>query len=101
MAANYENTNDFAAAMALQIWSRDPANPGNHGNQGSPAGLVGAVNANTYPIFGYIQPINPHIIPHPTMEQQQMIVKAVEMLSNHQLLMKFATENKQVTLTKL
>jgi hypothetical protein len=34
--------------------------------------------------------------PNPTIQQIQTIQKAVKMLNNHQLLMKFATENKQV-----
>jgi hypothetical protein len=52
-------------------------------------------------IFNNIQPPNPNVIPNPTMQQMETIEKAIKILNNHQLLMKFATENKQVSETKL
>jgi hypothetical protein len=54
----------------------------------------GAATGN--PVFTTFQAANPHVIPNPTIQQIQTISKALKMLNNHQLLMKFATENKQV-----
>jgi hypothetical protein len=48
------------------------------------------------PVLTTIMPANPNVTPNPTIQQIQTIQKAVKMLNNHQLLMKFATENKQV-----
>jgi hypothetical protein len=48
------------------------------------------------PVFTSFQPANPNVIPNPSIQQLQTINQALKMLNNHQLLMKFATENKQV-----
>jgi hypothetical protein len=58
-------------------------------------------SATGSPIFNNIQPPNPDVIPNPTIQQMETIEKAIKILNNHQLLMKFATENKQVSETKL
>jgi hypothetical protein len=58
-------------------------------------------SATGNPVFNNIQPLNPNVIPNPTIQQMETIEKAIKILNNHQLLMKFATENKQVSETKL
>src|SRR5271155_1114959 len=58
-------------------------------------------SATGNPIFNNIQPPNPNVIPNPTIQQMETIEKAIKILNNHQLLMKFATENKQVSETEL
>jgi hypothetical protein len=58
-------------------------------------------SATGNPVFNNIQPPNPNVIPNPTIQQMETIEKAIKILNNHQLLMKFATENKQVSETKL
>lgn len=62
-----------------------------------------ANNGTTFgnPVFTTFQPANPNVIPNPSIQQVQTINKALKMLNNHQLLMKFATENKQVCPEKL
>src|ERR1700761_7604242 len=54
-------------------------------------------SATGNPTFNNIQPPNPNVIPNPTIQQMEIIEKAIKILNNHQLLMKFATENKQVS----
>jgi hypothetical protein len=54
-------------------------------------------SATGNPIFNNIQPPNPNVTPNPTIQQMETIEKAIKILNNHQLLMKFATENKQVS----
>jgi hypothetical protein len=58
-------------------------------------------SATGNPIFNNIQPPNPNVTPNPTIQQMETIEKAIKILNNHQLLMKFATENKQVSETEL
>ena len=63
--------------------------------------IRGWQSATGNPVFNNIQPPNPNVIPNPTIQQMETIEKAIKILNNHQLLMKFATENKQVSETKL
>ena len=88
-AINTNDAPDIGAAHAAEM--APPLFPSNQGNR---AGLLGA--ARTYPVINNIQPYNPNVVPHPTFQQQEAITNAQKYLSNHQLLMKFATENKQV-----
>jgi hypothetical protein len=68
------------------------------GPQGGSAHQAVANQAATLgnPVVTTFQPVNPNVVPNPTIEQLQTINKALNILNNHQLLMKFAIENKQV-----
>jgi hypothetical protein len=59
-------------------------------------GAANQTGTHGNPVFTSFQPANPNVIPNPSIEQLQIIGKALKMLNSHQLLMKFATENKQV-----
>jgi hypothetical protein len=73
---------------SLQACLADPQGASaHHANQAATLGN---------PVVTTFQPVNPNVIPNPTIEQLQTINKALNILNNHQLLMKFATENKQV-----
>jgi hypothetical protein len=71
-------------------------NPG-AGNPGTATGNPVFTSGHpSNPVLTTMQSANPNVIPNPSIEQIQTISKALKMLNNHQLLMKFATENKQV-----
>jgi hypothetical protein len=89
---------NLGASFAATQRAANPgaANPGT-ANQGTATGNPAFASGHPgNPILTTMQPANPSVIPNPSIQQIQTISKALKMLNNHQLLMKFATENKQV-----
>jgi len=76
--------------VSLQTCLADPQGGSAHQAVANEAAALGN------PVVTTFQPVNPNVVPNPTIEQLQTINKALNILNNHQLLMKFATENKQV-----